>query len=114
MRIVTDSKTVEEPKDPNTCNVFALYSLFANEAEKAEMAAKYRAGGMGYGVAKTALLEKIDAYFADARAKRKELAAHPDRVEEILHEGARKARAEAQKTMDLVRSVTGLGSRKKG
>jgi tryptophanyl-tRNA synthetase len=112
MRIVTDSKTVEDVKDPDTCNVFALYSLFANDAEKAELAAKYRAGGMGYGVAKTALLEKIDAYFADARAKRKELAAHPDRVEDVLREGAKKARAEAQMTMDLVRSVTGLGARK--
>jgi tryptophanyl-tRNA synthetase len=113
MRIVTDSKTVEEPKDPSTCNVFALYSLFANEAEKAEMTEKYRAGGMGYGVAKTALLEKIDSYFADARAKRKELAAHPDRVEDILREGARKARTEAQKTMELVHSVTGIGAKRK-
>lgn len=112
MRIVTDSKTVEDVKDPDTCNVFALYTLFAGDAEKAELAAKYRAGGMGYGVAKTALLEKIDAYFATARAKRKELAAHADRVEEVLLEGAKKARAEAQKTMDLVRSVTGLGARK--
>lgn len=112
MRIVTDSKTVEDVKDPDTCNVFALYSLFANDVEKAELAAKYRAGGMGYGVAKTALLEKIDTYFAEARAKRKDLAAHPDRVEDVLREGAKRARAEAQKTMELVRSVTGLGAKK--
>ena len=112
MRIVTDSKTVEDVKDPDTCNVFALYSLFANDVEKAELAAKYRAGGMGYGVAKTALLEKTDTYFAEARAKRKDLAAHPDRVEDVLREGAKRARAEAQKTMELVRSVTGLGAKK--
>src|SRR5947207_2628087 len=49
--IVTDSKSVEEPKDPNTCNVFALYSLFASPAEKAALAERYRAGGMGYGEA---------------------------------------------------------------
>src|SRR5438132_3310285 len=50
MNIVTDSSTVADPKDPDRCNVFALYSLFATDEEKAEMAARYRAGGMGYGV----------------------------------------------------------------
>ena len=108
MGIVTDSKTVEEPKDPATCNVFALYSLFATPAEKEEMAARYRAGGMGYGVAKQALLEKIDATFGPAREKRKELVARPDFVEDVLRDGARKARAEALKTMELVRQATGL------
>ena len=110
-RIVTDSSKVEDPKDPTKCSVFALYSLFASEEEKADMAAKYRAGGMGYGTAKTALLQKIDAYFAPARAKRKELEARPDEVEDVLRNGAKRARAEAQATMDLVRAATGLGRR---
>ena len=108
MGIVTDSKTLEDVKDPTTCNVFALYSLFATPAERDELAATYRAGGMGYGVAKAALLEKIEALFGPARAKRKELAARPDYVEDVLRAGAGKARAEAQQTMDLVRRATGL------
>jgi tryptophanyl-tRNA synthetase len=111
MGIKTDSSTVEEPKDPTKCNVFALYSLFANPAEREEMAAKYRAGGMGYGVAKTALLEKITEHFADARARRKELAAKPDYVEDVLLDGARRARVEAQVTMELVRDACGLAKR---
>src|ERR1700682_1149982 len=69
MGIVTDSSTVADPKDPAKCNVFALYSLFATEEEKAELAARYRAGGMGYGEAKAALLAKIDAYFQPFREK---------------------------------------------
>jgi tryptophanyl-tRNA synthetase len=112
MRIVTDSKTVADPKDPEKCNLFALYSLFANEAEKTELAAKYRAGGLGYGDAKAALLAKIEAYFADARAGRKELVARPDYVEDVLRDGAKRARTEAQATMELVRSATGIGKMK--
>jgi len=106
--IVTDSKTVDEPKDPERCNVFALYGLFANEEEKAALAARYRAGGMGYGVAKDLLFEKMDAYFQPARTRRKELVQNPDYVEKVLREGAARARAEAQKTMALVREAIGL------
>jgi tryptophanyl-tRNA synthetase len=106
--IVTDKATVEDKKDPDQSNIFALYKLFANDAERDEMAEKFRAGGMGYHVAKTALLEKIDAHFAPARERRKELAANPEYVEGVLREGATRARAEAQKTMDLVRKATGL------
>lgn len=106
--IVTDSAKVEDPKDPDKCNVFALYTLFATDAEKSDLAARYRAGGMGYGEAKKLLLAKIDAYFAPARDKRKELVARPAFVEDVLREGAKRARGEAQKTMDLVRQATGL------
>jgi len=108
MSIVTDSSKVEDPKDPEKCNVFALYSLFASESEKSSLAARYRAGGMGYGEAKSALLEKIDKFFAPARDTRKELLARPDFVEDVLRDGAKRARAEAQKTMELVRKATGL------
>src|SRR5215472_2188495 len=108
MSIVTDSTPVEAPKDPERCNVFALYSLFATDEEKAALAARYRAGGMGYGEAKKMLLEKIDAYFGPARERRKQLAANKDQVEEVLRRGAQRARAEAQKTMALVRQAVGM------
>jgi tryptophanyl-tRNA synthetase len=106
--IKTDSRTVEEPKDPATCNVFALYSLFASPEEREEMANRYRAGGLGYGTVKAALVQKIDQHFSTARERRKELAKRPDEVEDILQAGARRAREEAQKTMELVRSACGL------
>jgi tryptophanyl-tRNA synthetase len=110
MSIVTDSTPVEAPKDPDKCNVFALFSLFATDEEKISLAARYRAGGTGYGEAKKMLLEKINEHFAAARAKRKELAAQPEQVEAILRKGAERARAEARKTMDLVRRAVGFPS----
>jgi tryptophanyl-tRNA synthetase len=110
MGIKTDSTPMGQPLNPETCNVFALYSLFATDEEKAALAADYRAGKIGYGGAKKLLKAKIDAYFTPFRAKRKELAARPDTVEDILRAGAKKARAEAQTTMDLVRKATGLRS----
>jgi tryptophanyl-tRNA synthetase len=108
MRIVTDSTPVEAPKDPDTDNLFALYSLFASDDEKEALAARYRAGGLGYGEVKKMLVQKIDAYFAPARARRKELERHPSVVESALRKGAEKARAEAGETMRLVREATGL------
>lgn len=108
MSIVTDSTPLEAPKNPDTCNVFKLYQLVATPAEQEELAAKYRAGGMGYGTAKTVLLEKIEATFAQARDRRRELEKNPGYVDDVLREGATKAKAEAVKTMDLVRSATGL------
>jgi len=108
MSIVTDSTPVADPKDHQKCNVYTLYSLFASEEEKKLLAEKYQAGGMGYGEAKKSLLAKINTYFETARIKRKELAANPSIVEEILKEGARKARAEARATIDLVRDAVGI------
>jgi tryptophanyl-tRNA synthetase len=111
MGIVTDSKTVEEPKDPETNTIYTLYKLFATAEEVAEMAARFRAGNFGYGEAKKMLLAKIDAYFAPAREKRKQLAKDPHYVEDVLRKGAQKARAEAQKTMELVRKAIGMKPR---
>jgi tryptophanyl-tRNA synthetase len=111
MGIVTDSSKVEDPKDPERDNLFALYSLFATEEEKAVLAARYRSGGLGYGEAKKLLLEKINAYFGPARARRKELAQNPSYVEDVLRAGARRARAEAQQTMALVRQAVGMRPR---
>jgi tryptophanyl-tRNA synthetase len=108
MGIVTDSTPLEAPKDPDKCNVYKLYSLFATDEEQAALALRYRAGGMGYGEAKQMLLAKVDTYFAAAREKRKELAAHPETVEAILRRGALKARVETRKTMAQVREAVGL------
>lgn len=107
--IVTDSKTKEEPKDPEGNTVYILYKLFATPDEQADMAARFRGGNFGYGDAKMMLLEKIDAYFGPFREKRKQLAADPRIVEDILLAGAKKARAEARQTMELVRAATGFG-----
>jgi len=108
MGIVTDSTPVEAPKDPDKDTVFALYSLLATEAERAALADRYRAGGMGYGEAKQMLLAKIDDHFGPAREKRKALAANPSAVEDVLQSAARRARAEARTTMDLVRKAAGF------
>ncbi|MEI7685773.1 MAG: tryptophan--tRNA ligase [Planctomycetota bacterium] len=111
MGIKTNSTPLGQPLDPETCTVFALYSLFATEEEKAVLAAEYRSGAIGYGSAKKQLKAKVDGYFAPFREKRKELAAHPETVEAILQDGARRARAEAMQTMELVRAAAGLSSR---
>ena len=108
MSIKTDSTPLGQPLNPDTCNVFALYCLFATDAERSALAADYRAGKIGYGGAKKLLKAKIDAYFAPAREKRKQLAQKPDYVEQVMRDGARKARAEAQKTMALVREAAGM------
>ncbi len=108
MRIVTDSKGVPDPKDPDACNVFALYRLFAAPDEREEMAARYRAGGMGYGEAKKALHEKFEAHFAPLRARREELARNLDHVNDVLRRGAERARAEASATLRRARVAMGL------
>ncbi|MCF8048859.1 MAG: tryptophan--tRNA ligase, partial [Desulfarculaceae bacterium] len=108
MKIVTDSTPVEDPKDPAKCNVFALISLFMDEQEKAALAERYRAGGMGYGEVKKELFARMWEYFAPYRAKREELASNLDYVREIMAKGADKTRAVAVDTLDLVRSRVGL------
>jgi tryptophanyl-tRNA synthetase len=108
MGIVTDKTPLESPLNPETCNVFALYKLFATPAEQETMAAKYRAGGFGYGAAKKELLAKIDAYFAPFRERRKHLERNPALVEEALTMGARRAREVARVTLRLVRERVGL------
>jgi len=108
MGIVTDSIAVEDPKDPETCNVFTLYKLFANEKERKELAEKYKAGGMGYGDAKKMLLEKILEYFGPAREKRIELESNLDYVKEVINEGNKKAQAQAESVMQRVREACGL------
>lgn len=108
MSIVTDSTPLEEPKDPEKDNVFALIKLFADAEKQAEIAEAYRKGGYGYGHAKKELLGLIMAYFAEAREKRRALAADPDYVRDVLRQGAVNARAQAETYMERVRDAVGL------
>lgn len=108
MNIVTDATPVEAPKDPESNTVYLLYKLFATPDEQAALADRFRSGGMGYGDAKKMLLAKIDAFFAPFRERRKKLVADPAYVEDVLREGAKRARAEAIATMELVRSAVGF------
>ena len=108
MRIVTDSTPLEAPKNPDTCNIFALYKLFASPAEREELAARYRAGNFGYGHAKKALFEAFEAKFAPLRQKRAELAQNRDYVEGVLQDGANRARTEARKTLIAARQAMGI------
>ncbi len=108
MSIKTDSTPLDEPKDPENCNVFALIKLFADEEKQKEIAEKYREGGYGYGHAKKELLAMIEEYFAEARERRKELSQDLDRVHDILQEGGEKARKRAETVMEPIREATGL------
>lgn len=108
MSIVTDSTPLEEPKDPDTCNVYNIYKLVATPEQVAEMAAKLRAGGYGYGHAKKDLLAAFNEKFASFRERRAQLEADPDAVQKILHDGAERARVEARKTLKLARQAVGL------
>ncbi|HDL77678.1 MAG TPA: tryptophan--tRNA ligase, partial [Lentisphaerae bacterium] len=110
MRIVTDSTPVEAPKDPDRCILFALFRLFADEDEREELAAKYRAGGVAYSAVKKELADRIISYFAPFRRRREELQANPDYVRDVLADGARKARAEAQRVLKEARKAVGLES----
>jgi len=107
-RIVTDSTPLEDPKDPDTCNVFALLKLLADDAEIEDIAAKYRDGGYGYGHAKGRLAELINETFAPARQRYAELEKDPDFVADVLRAGGQKARDVAEATLQRVRDATGL------
>ncbi|MDD3118147.1 MAG: tryptophan--tRNA ligase [Victivallales bacterium] len=108
MNIVTDCKGLEEPKDPTTCNVVALYKLFATEEQVGEMEAKYRAGNYGYGHAKQALFEIMWERFAPFRQRREELAKDPGYVEQVLRRGRERAAGIADATLRQVRRAVGL------
>ena len=107
MSIQTDSTPLEAPKDPDNCNVFALYKLLATEAQTAQMAANYRGGNYGFGHAKTALYELILEKFAQPREKFAYYMDHLSQVDEILREGAEKASQVAKQTLQRVREKLG-------
>ncbi len=111
MRVVTDSTPVDDPKNPDTCNVFALLRLVAPDSELKEWEEKYRKGGIGYGTVKKRIVELLIEYFRPYRARRQELEKNRDQVEKILLDGAERANAVAQKTMNRVRKAVGLRER---
>lgn len=105
--IVTDATPLEEPKNPDTCNVFKLYALLANADQIKEMRANYEKGGYGYGHAKTALYELILAKFEKPRQRYTELMNNTELLEKELQVGEAKARKIAQEKLKRVRSVLG-------
>ena len=108
MRIVTDPTPVEDPKDPDKCNVFQIYRLFRDKAQEQALRRRYIAGGLGYGEVKEELFVTIRDFFAPFAEKRRELAADPDGLRRTLALGAEKARHAARKVMQKVRRKTGL------
>ncbi len=105
--IITDSTPLEEPKNPDTCNVYALYRLMATADQQIEMRNKYQAGGYGYGHAKAELLELIVNYFSKERETYNRLMENEDELNTILLEGAKKARPVISKVMNRVRGKLG-------
>jgi len=108
MGIVTDSKTMEEPKEPEGNAIYDLYKLFATPEEVAQMAANFRAGNYGYGSAKKELLSAYHRLFDPFKEKRDQLAKDTAALEDILQEGAKRARATAAPIMEKVRKAVGL------
>lgn len=108
MSIVTDSTPLEEAKDPDTCNVVKIYELLADESALEEMKKNYRAGGYGYGHAKTALLELILEKYADEREKFTFYMENPGELNKKLEEGEAKAHDVARKVLNRVRKVFGF------
>lgn len=108
MRIVTDPTPVEDPKDPDKCNVFQIYRLFLDKAAEESLRNRYLAGDLGYGEVKQELFETVRDHFAPYAEKRRELMADKDELRRILALGADKARHVAAKTLCKVRKKTGL------
>jgi len=108
MRIVTDSTPVNEPKNPDTCSLFAIYSLFLTDEEIETLRARYLAPGLRYGDVKKELAQAIWDYFESHRDKRQKLMSNPDTIRDILTYGADKARVIAQETMAVVRDRVGI------
>ena len=108
MRIQTDSRPMEQPKEPDGDHLYQLYSLFAKEEDRAAMADLYRRGGFGYGEVKKALADVAEAFFATARNRRNELAANPDQVRTILDDGANRARRKAGSVLARAQRACGI------
>lgn len=106
--IITDSTALEDPKDPQNCNVFKLAKLFLNEDEQKALQNRYEKGGEGYGHFKMYLNELISAYFNDAKKEYERLLANPHEIDDILQMGAKKAKIQAQKMMQKIYDKIGL------
>jgi tryptophanyl-tRNA synthetase len=106
--IVTDSRRPDEPKDPRSCNVFALYRLLASEDATAMLADRYRSGSVGYREAKELLIEAHELRFGRARDRFRELCADPAALRRILLDGAERARTAARHCLDRARDAVGI------
>jgi tryptophanyl-tRNA synthetase len=107
-KIITDSKAPNEPKDPDNCNILALYRLFASGEGITHIEKQYRDGTISYREAKELLAEAILSYLAPIRQRRQELSLQPEYVQNILQKGAQEAQAIAHNTMNQVRQVVGI------
>src|SRR5205085_2390649 len=108
MSMVTDSKSVEAPKDASSSTIFQLYSLLAAPSEIEEMRARFQKGGTGYGDLKKQLFEKLWSYFEPMRKRREEILKDPRYIDDVLERGAARANEEAGKVMKRVRAAVGL------
>ena len=108
MRISTDSRPMEDAKDPETDHLFQLYRLFASEEQIGEVRAIYWKGGFGYGDIKKRLADAAEIYLEPARKRRLDLENNPARVQEILSQGAAKAREAAGNVLQRVQKACGL------
>src|SRR5262245_29638570 len=108
MRIVTDSRPMDQPKEPRGDHLFELFSLVATPAELDAMAALYRRGGFGYGEVKKALADAAETFWTEPRARRAELAAKPDYVRQVLGDGAATARKKAAVVLKRAQDACGV------
>ncbi|PCI25253.1 MAG: tryptophan--tRNA ligase [SAR324 cluster bacterium] len=108
MQIVSDSKGVEEAKDPDSCNIFAIYQHFSTPEQIEDLRGRYLAGGLGYGTAKQELFERLEDSFAEGREKYNYYMAHKEEVDRILREGAVKARKIATPLLAKIRNSIGI------
>jgi tryptophanyl-tRNA synthetase len=107
MKIVTDSRAPEEPKDPDADNVYSIYKHFATPERLAEVRDLYLNGGLAYGKIKQELFETLDVRFADARARYNNLMADPTQIDAILADGAERMHITAQRVLTKVRAAIG-------
>lgn len=113
MRIATDSRPMEDPKDPDTDSLYQLYANFASDEAREEMAALYRKGGFGYGLVKKSLADAAEAYFGPARERRHYFEQHSDEVRDVLKEGAARARVKAIEVLGRAEEACGIPARAK-
>ena len=111
MGIATDSTPLEEPKDPESCTVFALYRMVADQSSVENMRKQYESGGFGYGHAKQALFEALLDNFSIARTQFDKLMEEPKQMDQVLQQGAQKAQEIAQEVLSRVRSRLGFLTR---
>ena len=105
MRIITDSKTPEESKNPDESTIFQIYKFFANEQEIEQFRQMFVNGGMGYGTAKTMLFEKINSVLSEPRKEYERLMANKDELDTILKNGAEHAKLVAEQTIARVKKA---------